>query len=490
MNPINPKDFFYLMPLGILIVVGLLLVLAEAFTVGRRRHFLMQLTVAGCAAAAFAAIYLWRSLGDGQVSLFGGMLLADRLGMFLTVLFSVTTGFVAMISAGHQQEYDWESGEYYGLMMLATSGMTILAMAGDLVSIFIGIETMSLGVYVMCGSHRHSRRSSEAAMKYFLMGAFATGFLLYGMALLYGAAGTTDLSIMANALSAQPSQPLIFAAVMLLVVAFGFKLALVPFHMWAPDAYEGAPTPVTGYMAAAVKAAAFAAFLRLFGTALGGEILPFGRMGWTTIFAVLAAVTMTVGNLAALRQESIKRMLAYSSISHAGIIMVGVVAAGVDPMAGGLSAVLFYLAAYSATTLGAFAVVAWIGSREHERTLVSDFSGLAAAHPGAAAAMTIFMLSFGGIPPTAGFVGKFVIFKTALQAYDQQLLWLVVVGVLNSVISIFYYLRVVMAMYFRDSVGEFRLLPGAAVGFAVVATALLVLQMGIMPGSWLSFAGG
>lgn len=490
MNVIQPSDFVYLTPLALLTVFGLLLVLAEAFMKGRQRDFLMQLTVAGCASTIVAAVAVWRHLGDQSLSLFGGMLIADRAGLFLSALFAGSTALVALISAAHQREHQWEMGEYYGLMMLATAGMVMLAMAGDLVTVFLGIETMSLAVYVLCAARRDSRRSSEAAMKYFLMGAFASGFLLYGMALLYGATGTTDLTLIAARLAADPSQPLVVAGVFLLILAFGFKIALVPFHMWAPDAYEGAPSPVTAFMAAAVKAAAVAGILRVFVLALGGDVLPFGRMGWTTIFAVLAAITMTVGNIAALRQENVKRLLAYSSVSHAGVILVGVVAAGVEPTGTGLASVLYYLVAYSVTTLGAFAVLVWVGNRGHERILVSDFNGLAAVSPGVAAAMTICMLSLGGIPPTAGFVGKFVVFKSALEAYDQQLLWLVIIGVLNSVVSIYYYLRIVMAMYFRDALGEFKPVRSVAVAVVLVVSAVLVLQMGLMPGSWLAMAGG
>jgi NADH-quinone oxidoreductase subunit N len=260
--------------------------------------------------------------------------------------------------------------------------------------------------------------------------------------------------------------------------------------MWTPDAYEGAATPVTGFMAAVVKAAAFAGALRVFGLGLGGEFMPLGSMGWGGIFAALAAITMTVGNLAALRQENVKRMLAYSSISHAGVLLVGLVAAGMQPGGTAQAAVLYYLAAYAVTTLGAFAAIVWIGSREHERVLVDDWAGLGSRHPSMALAMTLFLLSLGGIPPTSGFFGKFAVFQAAMQVPDNQLLWLVVVGVLNSVLSIFYYLRVVMAMYFREPLGEFRPLRSAAITFSLVVCALLVLQMGIMPGFWLGLAGG
>jgi NADH-quinone oxidoreductase subunit N len=358
-------------------------------------------------------------------------------------------------------------------------------MAGNLMTVFLGIETMSIATYVLTASRRGSRRSAEAAMKYFLMGAFATAFLLYGIALTYGATGTTDLTKIRAFLDAQGPSPMLVISVFFFVIGFGFKIAAVPFHMWAPDVYDGAPTPVTGFMAAAVKAAAFAGILRVFGEAFGGDIMPIGRSGWAGISAALAAITMTVGNVAALRQRSIKRMLAYSSISHAGVILVGVCAMGLGAYSAAQKAVVFYLAAYSVTTLGAFGMLAWIGSKAHERTLVDDSAGLAQQHPIAALAMTLFMLSFGGLPPTAGFLGKFLVFKAAMSAYDQQLVWLVVVGVLNSMVSIFYYLRLVTAMYFREPLGPFSPNRAWSLRVAMALCVVLVLQMGILPTLWL-----
>lgn len=490
MITIVPNDFFYLAPLGVLTLVGLLLVLAEAFAIGKARGFLMQLTVAGSLMAMLAAAYTWRELAPGQsVSAFSGMLVADRMGMFLVALFAGTTGLIAMLGAAHQREYDWHTGEFFGLMLLAAAGMSMIAMAGDLVTVFIGIETMSLAVYVMTAARRKSRAGSEGAMKYFLMGAFASGFLVYGMALLYGATGTTNLKAIAHVLSISESSSLTVAAIFMLIIAFGFKIAAIPFHMWAPDAYEGAPTPVTAFMAAAVKSAAIAGMIRVFVGALGGDIVPFGKMGWSSIFAVIAAITMTIGNVAALRQNNIKRMLAYSSIAHAGVLLVGLIAAGIAPGGEGLASVLFYLLAYSVATVGAFGVVVWIGNRDRERVLMSDWYGLAAAKPAAAMVMTIFMLSFAGIPPTGGFFAKFFLFKSALLAQDQVLMWLVVVGVLNSMISIFYYLKVVMAMYFRDATGEFKPVSSGAVTFVLVVCGILALQMGMMPSRWLSYLG-
>jgi NADH-quinone oxidoreductase subunit N len=489
MTPVTANDFIYQLPLIVLITCGLLMVLAESFFAGRHHARLMALTVAGGIVTAISAVVLYSKIGAADVPMMRGMLVANRTAYVLIALFALTTSFVAMISSAHQLEHDWESGEYYGLLLLSAGGMAMLAMAGDLVTVFIGIETMSLAVYALCASRRRSKRATEGALKYFLMGAFASGFLIYGMALVYGATGTTNLLQIRGGLGSWGGSPLLVVGMWMMIVAFGFKVAAVPFHMWAPDAYEGAPTPVTAYMAAAVKAATVIAMLVVFGGAFGGDVMPYGTMGWASAMAVLAAVTMTIGNIAALRQENVKRMLAYSSVSHGGVILCGLAALGLGAGAEAQTAIIYYLIAYSVTTVGAFAVVTWIGSRGNERTNVDDWNGLAASHPAAALAMTVCMLSFGGIPPTAGFLGKFYVFKSVASADDGQLMWLVIVGVLNSAISIFYYLRVVMAMYFKGQTDEFSPLRSGAIAFVMAVCALLVFEMGILPGYWLGLAG-
>jgi len=483
----NPADLGYLVPYLILAVVGMVLVLAEAFYRGDDRSGLATLAAAGSFASAIASAILYRQLGDGaaaKVSLLGDMLVADRTGYVLAALFAMTTGFTALITPAHQREHDWQIGEYYGVMLLSASGMVMLAHAANLVTVFLGIETMSIGVYVMCAMRRRSRRGNEAAMKYFLIGSFATGFLMYGMALLYGAAGTTKLAQMAPLLTQTNNPGLVVAGGFMLVIAFGFKVAAVPFHMWAPDAYEGAPTPVTAFMAAAVKAAAVAAMIRVFGTALGGDVVPQGILGWVSPFAVIAALTITIGNITAVRQDNIKRMLAYSSVSHAGVLLVGICALGLGAPTANTSLV-YYLISYSVTTLGAFAIVSYVGGRGRERLLVDDWAGLGSQQPAVALAMTILLLSFGGIPPTGGFFGKFYIFKAAMEAHDGQLLWLVVIGVINSAISIYYYLRIVTAMYFREATQPFTPTRSSGLLFVIAVCPLLVLELGIMPGWWL-----
>jgi NADH-quinone oxidoreductase subunit N len=495
----NAADLGWITPYLILVVTGLLLVLAEAFFRGRDRATLAGLAIAGSLASAIASIILYRQLGPGETkALFGdadangavksAMLVADHTGYVLSALFALTTALTALMSPGHQREHDWQVGEYYGVMLLSASGMVMLAHAANMVTVFLGVETMSIGVYVMTAMRRHSRRGNEAAMKYFLIGAFAAAFLLYGMALLYGASGTLYLPNMRAALGSTVNPGLVIAGGFLLVVAFGFKVAAVPFHMWAPDAYEGAPTPVTGFMAAAVKSAAIAGMIRVFGMALGGDLLPFGTLGWASPLVVIAAITITIGNITAVRQDNIKRMLAYSSISHAGVLLVGICAQGLGS-ASAPSAIVYYLIAYTVTTMGAFAVVGYVGSKGRERLLVDDWAGLAGQHPGAALAMTICLLSLGGVPPTGGFFGKFYIFKSAMEVYNGQLLWLVVIGVVNSAISIYYYLRIVTAMYFREANQPLQVTRSAGTLFVIAVMPLLVLELGLMPGWWLRLVG-
>jgi NADH-quinone oxidoreductase subunit N len=484
----NPADLGYIVPYLILAITGMLLVLAEAFYKGKDRSALVTLTVAGAAAAAVASIVLYRQIGDARIPVLGEMLLADKTSYVLSALFSVVTAFAALMSPAHQKEHDWQMGEYYGVMLLSASGMVMLAHAANLVTIFLGIETMSIGVYVMTAMRRRSRRGNEAAMKYFLIGAFATGFLVYGMALLYGAAGTTSLVGMQTALAKTNNPGLVIAGGFMLVVAFGFKVAAVPFHMWAPDAYEGAPTPVTAFMAAAVKAAAVAAMIRVFGLALGGDVIPFGALGWASPMVVIAGITITIGNISAIRQDNIKRMLAYSSISHAGVLLVGVCALGLGSTTAN-GAILYYLIAYSFTTMGAFAIVAYVGSKGRERLMVDDWAGLGTQYPAIALAMTVLLLSFGGIPPTGGFFGKFYIFKSAMEVYDGQLIWLVLIGVVNSAISIYYYLRIVTAMYFKEANQPFAPTKSAGLLFVIAMCPLLVLELGLMPGWWLKLVG-
>ena len=486
MPQVNNSDLLLLGPVIVLTVFALLVILMESFTLGKRRDFIMRLAVLGGISAFATSIYFYLQLeGLDRQFLFNGMLVADKTSMIFATLFSAVAIMVSLTAAGHQRTYNWENGKFYGLLLLACAGMTILAMAADLVIVFIGVETMSIATYVLVALQRRSRRSSEAAMKYFLMGAFASGFLLYGMALCFGATGTTSLQGIRQALTTTNSEALLIVGVFMLIIGFGFKVAAFPFHMWAPDVYEGAPTPVTGFMAAAVKAGAFAGIVRVFIDGFGGEVFPLGKMGWVGIFAGLAAVTMTVGNIAALKQRNVKRMLAYSSVSHAGFLLISVVSMGLSGASTASVSLLYYLVVYSMTTLGVFGVMAWVSGKERERVLVNDWAGVAQKHPVMALAMTIFLLSLAGMPPTGGFVGKFLVLKDAMEAQGGQLIWLVVVGVVNSMISIFYYLRVIMAMYFRDPVGDLEECRSFGQTTVVFFSVVVVLLMGILPGLWI-----
>ena len=392
------------------------------------------------AAAAWA---VWQAR-DAKRALFGGMFVHDGMTVYLTMLFCGITAVSVLLSWDYVKRTHINQAEFYALLLCATLGMIVMAGSNDLITIFVGLELMSLALYVLVGFRRSRLESTEASLKYFLLGAFSTGFLLYGIALLYGATGTTNLATMGAFLADTPiaHNPLLIAGGLLVLVGFAFKIAAVPFHMWTPDAYEGAPTTVTGYMSVGAKAAAFAALLRFGLTAMAGM-----QMDWRPVLSVIAIATMTVGNVAALMQDNLKRMLAYSSIAHAGYVLVAVIAGG----AAGASAALFYLTTYSLMNLGAFGLLSVLGRDREERVYISDLRGLGFRQPIVGLTMAAFMLSLGGIPPFAGFVGKVYVFGAAM---DAGLIPLVIIGVLNSVVSVFYYLRVTVAMYMQEPQGE------------------------------------
>lgn len=403
--------------------------------------------------------------------LFGGMFVHDAMTVFFTLLFCAIGVLSVLISWDYLKRTKINQAEYYALLLSSVLGMVVMAASNDLITIFVGLELMSLALYVMVGFRRSQLESNEASLKYFLLGAFASGFLLYGIALLYGATGTTNLALMGAFLvdTPLPQNPLLIAGALLVFVGFAFKVAAVPFHMWTPDVYEGAPTSVTGFMAAGAKAAGFAALLRIGLRALGPV-----QADWTQLFAMVAFLTMTVGNLTALLQGNLKRMLAYSSIAHAGYILVAVAAGGPEAA----SAAVFYLATYSFMNIGAFAVLAMLGKGRDERVLMSDLNGLGFREPALGLALTIFMLSLAGIPPLAGFMGKLYIFGEAVK--HPNLLWLVVAGVLNSVVSVYYYLRVTVALYMKEPEGEpFGISWGAPAVLAIVLTLAATLYFGL-----------
>jgi NADH-quinone oxidoreductase subunit N len=482
----DPGQLFAYTPMLILIGMGCVILLGETFIKGENRSGLAWLGIAACVASLVAIVFQWPDAAE-PTSHFDGMLVVDRMALYLDGAFIVAALLTLLFAPPYLREQGFEFGEFYALVLFAAAGMVMVAHATHLVSLLIGIETMSLAAYVLTGCWRKSLRSSEGAMKYFLMGAFATGFLVYGIALVYGTTGgEMSYAGIAAKVNAATKAPMFFLGEYFILVALAFKVAAVPFHMWAPDAYEGAPTPVTGFMAAGVKAAAFGAIVRLLGTAFASPVLVFDVTGWANVLAAGAAVTMTLGNLAAVRQENVKRLLAYSSIAHAGYLLIGVVAGGLG-VASAKPAVLFYLVAYTFTTLGAFGVVAWIGSRKDERLFIDDWKGIAAERPGVALAMTIFLLSLGGVPPTAGFFGKFYLFKAAMES--PQLYWLVILAVLNSVVSVYYYLRIVVAMYFYNPMRPLAPTEGATMRAGILLTAIAVVLLGIFPSTFVDWAG-
>jgi NADH-quinone oxidoreductase subunit N len=482
----DPTQLFAYLPMLILIGMGCVILLAETFATSNSRQGLAWLGVAGCVGALIAVIYQWDDAAT-PASHFAGMLVVDRMSLFLDTAFIASGALTLLFAPPFLREQQFEFGEFYALTLFGAAGMMIVGHATHFVSLLIGIETMSLAAYVLTGSWRRSVRSSEGAVKYYLMGAFATGFLVYGMALVYGATGG-ELSYagIGSKLGTIGRAPLFFFGELFILVALAFKVAAVPFHMWTPDAYEGAPTPVTGFMAAGVKAAAFGGLVRLLDVAFNNPLVSTGSAGWARILVVLAVVTMTLGNLAAIRQENIKRLLAYSSVAHAGYLLIGVAAMGFG-VASAKPAVLFYLFAYTFTTLGSFGVIAWIGNRQDERLYIDDWAGVGSSRPGVAFAMALFLLSLGGVPPTGGFFAKFYLFKAALE--NDQLTWLVVVGALNSCVSIYYYLRIVVAMYFRDPLRPLAPTDAASTRVALVLTAVTVTVLGVFPGQFVTWAG-
>lgn len=422
----------------------------------------------------FSLIAAWGGWSSGTpLSL--GLMLFDRMAYAFDFILLLAALLSLLLSKDYLPEENIKDGEYYALILFATAGGMIIAHAADLIVLFLGLEVASLSAYVLTGMKRNVIKSYEASLKYFIMGSIASGFFLYGIAMAYGAAGSTSFAALQK-LSLPPAEPiLVFAAVAMILIGVGFKVAAVPFHLWSPDVYEGAPTSVTAFMATAIKTAGFAALIRI---ALSLGHIP--QIPWTNILATLAALTMTVGNLVALRQHNIKRMLAYSSIAHAGYALVGVTAAlQKNSLAEStIAAILFYLFAYSLMTVGAFAVVIAIGRRGDQAEELTDYSGLAQKHPFLAGAMALFLFSLTGMPPTIGFVGKFYLFSGAIEA---GLYGLVIVGVLNSAVSAYYYLGPIVKMYFQKE-RDYVLPP---ISYTLLATIVLcvfiVIYLGLFP---------
>jgi NADH-quinone oxidoreductase subunit N len=470
----SPQDFYYLLPEIVLAIGAMLVLVADIYIARERRSVLTGISVAVIAGTAVALL----AVGAPHITISRGLLSIDAFALFFKVVFLGAAALTLLMSGPYLEIEGTSAGAYCFLVLGATLGMMFMASGVELITIFIGLETMAVAFYILAGYLKPSPRSNEAAVKYFLLGAFSLGILLYGMSLLYGLTGSTNLHAIATALVDQggANRQLLLLAIVLVTAGVGFKIAAVPFHMWAPDVYEGAPTPITAFLSVGSKAASFAMLLRIF-----VEGLPSMSADWRMLFETLAILTMTVGNLAAITQTNIKRMLAYSSIAQAGYVLIGVVAG----TSRGITATLIYLMVYSFMQLGAFAVVVLMRRRDAIGDELKDLSGLYFRSPWAASAMLFFMLSLGGIPPTAGFMGKLWLFGAAIEA---GYVWLAVIGVLNSAVSLYYYIRVVVYMWLRNetSGSEPRLTPALAVTVAVALAGTLVL--GVYPRPLFDFA--
>jgi len=455
----------------ILMVSGALLILMLDLLI-KRKETLAFLSL------ILTAVVLWSVPGSSGPA-FGGMFLADGYSAFFKLIFLVSLFLSTLISVRYIRVEGVNFGEYYSLMLFSTLGMMLMAGAEDLIVLYLGLELMALSTYVLAGFLRHDIKSNEAALKYFLLGAFASGFLLFGISLTYGATGTTNIRDIAGyiAKAGLSGEPVLLLAVIFMAAAFSFKIAAVPFHMWAPDVYEGAPTSITAFMSVGPKAAGFAVIGKVFLVAFAAF-----KVNWTGILIPVSVATMAVGNILALVQMNIKRMLAYSSIAHAGYILLGIIAGGAE----GMASVMSYLLIYAFMNIGAFAVVILLRTEGFKGDRIPDFEGLSKTHPLLAALMLLFMFSLTGIPPTAGFVGKFYLFVAAVNAGYT---WLVVVAVIMSAISAYFYLRVVMYMYMREPKAAVSLETSPAISLALALSTAAVLLIGVLPGRVLELAG-
>ena len=457
-----------LLPAAQVLMTALVVMLLDLFLKENEKGTLAWISLLGLALCSGETVFLWGS----QEGAFGNSYYLDNFALFFTQIFLGAAALTILSSIGYVAAAKIHQGEFYALVLFATFGMILMAAGNDLMVFFLGLETMSVAVYVLTGIQRSSGRSAEAAMKYFLTGAFATGFLLYGIALIYGATGSTNLNeVTAYLLQPAEQWPYYLAGgALLLLTGFAFKVGAVPFHFWVPDVYQGAPVPVTGLMAVGVKAAAFAAWARI----VLHKLSPLDA-DWVFPVAVLAVATMTLGNLLAIAQSSVKRMLAYSSIAHAGYLLIAI---AVGEEWGGMP-LLFYLLAYGFMTAGAFAVMTALSEGDREREYYTDFAGLGFKRRFLAFAMALFMLSLAGFPPLGGFTGKFYVFRSAVLSGHTIL---AVIGVLNSLLSVVYYLRVIVAMYMEEGGAPGKSFAQSPYLYAAVALALAgTLYLGILP---------
>jgi len=462
-----------ILPSIILSIFGIVVMVAEPFVSASKKTALAWLALAGTIAAMFALI----PMADNRGQWYSNLWIVDDYSVFLHFVFLLIAAITILTSADYLRRENMNHPEFYSLLLFATAGMLMMAGSNELMMVFLGLEILSISTYVMAGFRRTDLKSNESALKYFLLGSFSSAFFLYGVALIFGATGSTNLTVIAEALRSPGTSPgLVELAAALMLIALGFKVAVAPFHAWTPDVYEGAPTPVTGFMSVGPKAAGFAVLFRVFLTAF-----PSIQDRWASAIWVIAALTMVLGNVIAVVQPNIKRMLAYSSIAHAGYVAVALAAVSET----GVSAALFYLLAYSLMNLGAFAIVTILGRRGDKFVHLSDYAGLASRRPVIAALLSVFLLSLAGVPGTAGFAGKFFIFRAALES---RLIWLAVIGVATTVVSFYYYLYVIVQMYMREPEDEFAdVTMPASVKLALVVSVAGTLYLGILPASVLEW---
>ena len=471
---LSSTDYLSILPMVILVVAGMIVLMADLVLKPDQKPLTAWLALIGFVAAGAASLAIMDQRGLG----FHDMIALDPYAQVLGLVAITAGAFTVLTSFNYIRDRGFGRSEYYALLLFSVSGMVMMAAANNLIIVFVALELLSIPLYVLAGFARPNLQSEEAAIKYFLLGAFASGFLLFGVALMYGALGTTDLAKIAALLQSGQAvaSPLLLLGAGFVLVGLGFKVAAVPFHMWTPDVYEGAPTPITGFMSVGAKAAGFAALLRVFSYSLGAI-----QSDWVTIVAILSALTMIVGNIVAISQTNLKRMLAYSSIAHAGYILMGVASGNQTGVAGAL----FYLIAYTFTNVGAFAILTAMAKQTGEDQTFPTYRGLYRRSPGLALMMMIFMLSLTGIPLTGGFIGKYYLFLSAIQA---NLIWLAVIGVLTSLVSAYFYLRVIVDMFMRDAEPGREVTPVnyRPLNFTVNASALIVIVLGILPVSVLS----
>jgi NADH-quinone oxidoreductase subunit N len=475
----NTDDILRVLPELLWCGFGMLCMLLQPFV--RNRHFFTGLALVGAAAGTGAAVVAGATPRQG----FGGLIESDVFSFFFRLLIGLVSVLVILASNSYLDREKLPFPEFFGLVLFATAGMGVLASAHELLTAFIGLELSSISSYILAGFRRDSTKSSEASLKYFLLGSFATAFFLYGIALVYGASGTTNLGRMDDA---DPASNLLKLGLSMILIGIGFKVAAAPFQIWTPDVYEGAPTPVTALFSAGPKAAAFALLLRIFGS------VPAATHFWFWAFWVLAVLTMFAGNLGALLQTNVKRLLAYSSIAHAGYILVAFAAVTfmANDLNGGATpayaAILFYLLSYALVKIGAFTIVSEIGGAGEKNLSIDDYAGLAQRQPVAAAALSLFLLSLLGLPVTAGFFGKFYIFKAAVNSH---LIWLAVLMAINSVIGAYYYLRLIVVMYMREGSAEAMAAPAVrfpvAVNVVLAVTVIGTVYFGLFPNPVLNF---